>query len=205
MNEPRARIDTTDKIWTFYYLVRVPEMGATSVDYLRTYGTYITGDRGVDKALSQQWMTRQMTISQMIELYADGVQIKIVNEADIKDIYEAIAQHLEGWRYQLAHGINIGDAPIDDLIAMDEFANGVYEFARHHLTRDTVNSIIAQRMANITKVNPGNFFNKPKTQSAETSENGASIVNAIDEGDRTPERDSMGSFLKDRMMSLKKW
>ena len=201
MYKVQPRLDTTDKIWTYYYLVRVPELGCTSVDYMRQYGTYITGHKQIDQALSQQWMTRQMTIAQMVDLYRDGVQIKIVNESDVKDIYEAIASHLEGWRSQLEHGINIGDAPIDDLIAMDDFANGVYEFARHHLTRDAVNSIMAQHMSNTLRVNPGNFFSKPKTPGVEVTEDGISKINPIDE-DLTPERDSLGAFLKDRLVTL---
>lgn len=198
---PKERLDTTEKIWEYYYLVRVPELAATSVDYLKTYGTYITGDKGIDQALSNQWMTRQMTINNMIDLYRDGVQIKIVKESDVKEIYETIALHLEGWRSQLERGINIGDAPIEDLIAMDDFASAVYEFARHHLTRDTVNSIMAQRMAGIARLNPANFFNKPVTPGVETSEDGVSRINAIEE-DRTPERDSLGAFLKERLITV---
>lgn len=201
---PKERLDTTEKIWEYYYLVRVPELAATSVEYLKTYGSYITGDKGVDQALTNQWMTRQMTINQMIDLYREGVQIKIVKESDVKEIYETIALHLEGWRSQLERGINIGDAPIEDLIAMDDFASAVYEFARHHLTRDTVNSIMAQRMASTARLNPANFFNKPTTPGVETSENGVSRINAIEEN-TTPERDSLGAFLKERLITFGKF
>lgn len=198
---PKERTDTTEKIWEYYFLVKVPELAATSVEYLRTYGSYITGDKGIDQALSNQWMTRQMTINQMVDLYRDGVQIKIVKETDVKEIYEIIAMHLDGWRSQLERGINIGDAPIEDLIAMDEFASAVYEFARHHLTRDTVNSIMAQRMAGVSRLNPANFFNKPVTPGVETSEDGVSRINAIPESN-TPERDSLGAFLKERLITV---
>ena len=103
-------------------------------------------DRHVDRALSNQWFTRYMTINAMVDLWREGSHVKILSEADIKDIYESVAAHLEGWRYQLERGINIGGAPLDDLIAMDDFANAVYKHARHHLTQDIVDSIFARQL-----------------------------------------------------------
>lgn len=134
--------DTTKLIWEKLFLVSIPEIYATSETFVRMYGTPITLDRGIDAALSNQWFTRYMTIDNMVDLWKEGAHIKILSEDDIKEIYDLLSLHLEGWKSQLERGINIGAAPIQDLIAMDEFATATYKFARHHLTQEIVDSIL---------------------------------------------------------------
>lgn len=195
------RPDTTKLIWEKLYLVSVPELYATSETFVRQYGTPITMDKGVDRALNNQWFTRYMTINQMVDLWREGSHVKIHSEADIKDIYDNIATHLEGWKFQLERGINIGGAPLDDLIAMDDFANAVYKHARHHLTQAVVDSIFARQLSATAGITPGNFFTQKPVQHTETDS--AKLQQQIE--DDLPKRDSLGDFLKDRLVSLKKF
>ena len=195
------RPDTTKDIWEKLYLVSIPEIHATSEAFVRQYGTPITMDRNVDRALSNQWFTRYMTINDMIELWREGSHVKILSESDIKAIYDTLATHLEGWKHQLERGINIGGAPLDDLIAMDDFANAVYKHARHHLTQAIVDSIFAKHLSAAAGVTPGNFFMKKPVAATETdSEKAQQQIE-----DNLPKRDSLGDFLKDRLVSLKKF
>lgn len=195
------RPDTTKHIWEKLYLVSVPEIFATSETFIRQYGTPMTMDRDIDRALSNQWFTRYMTINNMVDLWREGSHVKIHSEDDIKEIYESLAMHLEGWKSQLERGINIGGAPIDDLIAMDDFANAVYKHARHHLTQAIVDSIFARQLSASAGVTPGNFFMKKSIAPTETDS--AKVQKEIE--DNLPKRDSLGDFLKDRLISLKKF
>ena len=195
------RPDTTKDIWEKLYLVSVPEIFATSETFIRQYGTPMTMDRDIDRALSNQWFTRYMTINNMVDLWREGSHVKIHSEDDIKEIYESLAMHLEGWKSQLERGINIGGAPIDDLIAMDDFANAVYKHARHHLTQAIVDSIFARQLSASAGVTPGNFFMKKSIAPTETDS--AKVQKEIE--DNLPKRDSLGDFLKDRLISLKKF
>lgn len=194
------RPDTTKLIWEKLYLVSVPEIFATSEEFVRTYGTPITMDRNVDRALSNQWFTRYMTINNMVDLWREGSHVKIHSEADVKEIYDSLAMHLEGWKSQLERGINIGAAPLDDLIAMDDFANAVYKHARHHLTQAVVDSIFARQLSAAAGVTPGNFFLKPP---APVETDSAKVQQRIEDG--LPKRTPLGDFLKDRLISLKKF
>lgn len=191
------RVDTTNAIWEKLYLVTVPEIHATSEAFVRQYGTPITMDRQVDRTLSNQWFTRYMTINDMVDLWREGSHVRIHSEKDIKDIYDTLAAHLEGWKHQLERGINIGGAPLDDLIAMDDFANAVYKHARHHLTQDIVDSIFAKHLSASAGVTPGNFFARPVVP---TETDSAKIQQQIE--DNLPKRDSLGDFLKHRLVSL---
>jgi hypothetical protein len=196
--------DTTVYLWDYLYTVRVPQLETMSKEYMRAVGTYITGDRGIDNALANQWITTMIPIHQMVEYHKKGSQLRIVNVADTKEIYEHIANHLEAWKHQLERGINIGDAPIEDLIAMDRFAHDVYEHARYNFTEETVASILGRRLEAVGRFNPNNFFQKPvKTaQGNVTTENGITRINAEPESD-TPERETYADFLKNRLVLIK--
>lgn len=187
--------DTSKPLWENYYLARVPYIQSTSVDYMRTIGTYVTGDREVDKALSNQWVTTMMTIAQMVEYYADGAQIKIVKQADIKEIYTLISAHLDAWLHQLKYGVNIGNAPIHDLMTMDRFANEIYDHAKYHFTPDVMESLLIKGLVSASPFNPSNFFkNKDMTRKSEEEVN-----NGI------PERESLSDHLKEHLYNLKRW
>jgi hypothetical protein len=45
--------DTTKALWERLYLVRLPRLEVASVQYLQTYGTYITGDKLIDQHCSE--------------------------------------------------------------------------------------------------------------------------------------------------------
>src|SRR5574343_2048969 len=115
-------VDTTVKLWEYYYKARIPTLASRSIQDIREKGTPISGVPEIDKDLKNQWTTTYLTIRQMVEYFQEGISVKVVDIKDTKAIYEAISEHIHAWRERLERGINIGDAPIDDLIAMDQFA-----------------------------------------------------------------------------------
>ena len=198
----RPVLDTTTYIWDYYFSARVPQLDSTSLDYLRMYGSYTTMDRDIDQTLSNQWLTTMMNINQMVDYFKDGVQIRIVREEDIKTIYEYISLHLEAWRERLTRGINIGDAPIDDLIAMDSFANVVYVHAKHQFTREMVDSLFANALSNTISLNHTNFFNS-NVKTPERIDIGTGGRITVD-AEPEPQRDtSLADFLKNRLVRLR--
>lgn len=195
--------DTTTLIWDHLYRCRIPQLDSTSIDYMRAMGSYITGDPGIDREMSNQWITTMINIDTMVEYYRQGVAIKVCNYSDTKHIYEAISEHLLAWRTRLTHGINIGDAPIEDLILMDEFANVVYDHAKYQFTRDMVDSMFAKELEGITKYNALNFFaSKPTPQHATDEQGGVRINSLVPD---VPDRDSHSEFLKQRVLGLSTW
>lgn len=191
-------IDTTADLWDKLFLVRIPQLHSMTIDYMKTYGTYITGDKEIDNELSKQWMTTYLPIVKMVNYYREGVQIKIVNRDDIKTIYECISRHLIAWKDMLERGINIGDAPIDDLIAMDEFANDVYEYAKYNFRGGIIDSILATSLSNISVINAGNFF---RNGSFMKNDDGIVRINHDD----YPVRESLSDLLKNKLINLKRW
>ena len=80
-------------------------------------------------------------IVKMIDYYQKGASVYIVNQGDTKRIYEYIANHLQAWKYKLQTSMYIGNAPLDDLRLMDEFARSIYEHAKYLFTDEFVGSI----------------------------------------------------------------
>lgn len=150
--------DTTKHIWENLYMVRVPTLDATSVQFLKAHGTYITGDKRIDRANANSWLTTYLSIAKMVEMFKEGIAISVIYSADTKKIYDAIEAHLLAWKQQLEHGVNIGDAPLDDLIEMDKFAHTVYQYAKHHFTPELVNSLFARRLQDRFRAMPTNLL-----------------------------------------------
>lgn len=197
--------ETTKLVFDQYFLVRVQSIQSTSVEYMQRYGNYTTMDRDIDKELSKQWTTTMMPIHLMVDHYRNGGQIKVVKSEDTKVIYESISRHLEAWRRRLEFALFSGDAPVEDLLAMDVFANDVYEHAKFHFTQDTVDSYLAGQLRKVSRFNATNFFTeKPKELLPEVIE----IDNQSDElplegfqrTDTTGRKHySLGEFLRSKM------
>lgn len=172
--------DTTILIWEYYFKVRVPHFKSRSIDDVRTRGVNISGIKEVDQDIENTNITTFLTINNMIDLFKEGVSVSVIHYNDTKTIYEYISRHLEAWKIQLSHGINIGDAPIEDLIAMDMFANLVYDHAKYIFTEGLPDSVTARYMNNLMSINGLNLFNRKKE---------------IEENIEYPERNSYSQFL----------
>ena len=202
--------DTTTLLWDYYFHVKLPYLQTMSEDYMRVHGMPCSGSREVDQEVANSWFDTMISIAAMVDHFKNGVNVRVVKQSDTKLIYDYISRHLESWKTHLQYGINLGDAPIEDLIAMDQFANAVYEYAKYHFTQETLTSIFGRDMSNVLGFTPGTFF-KPGTMKSShlPSERAASklvntLVDRVEEN-KVPERASMASFLKTNLGSLKRW
>lgn len=175
--------DTTPEIWERRYLVKLPSLDATSISFLRNHGTYITGDKKIDRGNANSWITTYLTIDRMVDYYQEGVSIALVKQEDAKLIYEAIESHLLAWSEHLKYGMNTGDAPISDLIAMDEFAGIVYPHAKRHISDEIINNTLGRRLQSRFGFTPMTFMKSPNT---------------IVQEEKEPERTPFSDFLKAR-------
>ena len=196
-------VDTAKALWDILYLVRIPQLQTTTITYMRAVGTYMTGNRQIDRTVAEQWTTTMLPISTMIDYYKEGAQIKIVKESDIESIYIAISEHLNAWIHQLTFGINIGNAPIDDLVAMDQFANDIYAHAKYHFKPGMAESFLTRQLEQSATFSPQNFFRPdPKAKKVPETVDG---VTRINEEDPYPDRESLKDYLKAHLDTLKRW
>ena len=179
--------DTTPLIFDELFPIAVPNLQSTSIDHLRRYGSYTTFNTQFDRELANQWINTEASIDVMIEHFRQGTMVKLRRYMDAKKIYDNITEHLRAWKYQLDNGINIGAAPFDDLLLMDQFAHKVYEHAKYMFTPEVINNYMGQGMAEVSKLNAFNFFEAPKTVKPQAP---------------VPEREGMGEFLRNRLVNI---
>lgn len=185
--------DTTKAIWESLYMVRLPSLDATSVDFLKAHGTYITGNKRIDSANVNNWLTTYLTIAKMVELHKEGVAISVLNPGDTKRIYDAIEAHLLAWRSELEYGVNIGNAPLQDLMDMDRFANTVYQHAKYHITPEFLDSLFSRRIQERFKSTPSKMLKPLNTEESK-------------EPIATPERSThISDFLKGRVFGSRRF
>lgn len=202
-------MDTTKNIWEYLFLAKIPFLQSMPVELLRKTGVRVTDDKRDNNNIKNEWLTTYISIAKMVDYHSDGVLVKIVNHTDLPIIYDFISKHLAAWKEQLEFGINIGNAPIDDLVAMDTFATAVYEHAVHQFTRGEAESLIARHMAGIATYNRQNFFKDDGlrkylgTENVNVDENGVVHIGPVD--DKKPERESLGDFFKDRMIGYRRY
>jgi len=204
--KPIERVDTTIRIFDYLYRVRINYMMSRSIEDVRRNGTTVSGIASYDADIKNQMISMQLSIAQMVDYFADGVPVYVVDTKDTKEIYEAISEHIYAWKARLERGINIGEAPIEDLINMDRFANSVYEHAKFLICDDTSNSIFAQYAAKVQRLNHSNFFskrlitNQPSSSSEKISDRFSETKKEEEEG-----RDSLAEFFKSRTQHLRRY
>lgn len=198
--------DTTVLIWDYYFLVRVPFLQSTSEDYLRIHGMPMTGNKQIDLEVANSWITSMMNIATMVDHFKNGTPVSVIKTVDTKTIYDNITRHLENWKHKLQYGVNLGEAPVEDLIAMDQFANSVYEYAKYQFTPETISSLIGRDMSNLLGFTPSTFFKQGTVSSAHLPSERADQKFGEEKQDNSiGERDSLASFLKNSLGSLKRW
>jgi hypothetical protein len=204
-------MDTTKNIWEYLFMVRVPLLQSVSIEQLKKTGVRISGNKTDDINIKNEWLTSYMPISQMVDYHREGTLIRVVNQSDLPVMYDFISRHLSAWKEQLEYGINIGNAPIDDLVAMDAFATAVYEHAVHQFSRMEADSLIARHLMTLTSVNRQNFFKQDSikkylsTDGVEVDENGTVHIAGKKTEEETPQRETMAEFFKDRMIGYRRY
>lgn len=178
-----------EKITGYYYKCRFSYLQSRTVEDIKNTGVVITGIKEIDKDIDNQLITTYLTIEQMVNYFKEGVSIRLTSQSDIKIIYAAIDEYLESWKSQLTYGVNIGAAPFEYLMAMDRFANSIYEHAKYHFTEDAISSIMARHLSEISGLNNNTFFRQTPVSSHKTEEH--------------VDRESLGHFLENRMINFR--
>ncbi len=186
--------NTEKKIFDELYLCRIPNYKTMSADYLKIFGTPTTFNNDIDNQLSKELLTVMIPISKMVEYFQDGIVVRIVKAADTKLIYENIQLHLTVWRNYLERGLNTGNAPMDDLIALDQFASAVYPHATAFFTPAQVDSLFSRQTA-------GSIVNNSKIIQSLNKK----INNQDKEKEEIAQRESLADFFKDKSMGIRKW
>ena len=150
---PENERDTSWYIFNQKFRCSVPHIAMRSTEHLQHFGMPSCGIKEIDTETARERIDTYLSIAQMVEYFQKGTIVGVKKVADTKIIYERIVDHLNAWKKQLREGLNNGEAPLQDLIDLDQFANAVYAHAQFHFTNDIVESLLMRRMDEIMPFN----------------------------------------------------
>ncbi len=197
-------MDTTTLLWDYYYRVKLPYLQTRTTDELKNLGVNVSGIPAIDNDIPNQEFVTMISINKMVEFYKEGVQIKVMDRKDTKEIYDSISKHIQAWKEYLHTGINIGAAPVEDLIALDQFANTVYEHAKYQFTYEDADSIASRYFGHLEFANASTFFNSKKAGNLNTPANQVS-PGVYDDAELYPERDSLTDYFKSHIKNIRRY
>jgi hypothetical protein len=130
------------------FLCRIPQLATRTVDDLKEFGVFSTGDAIVDREMAKDWVSRWLSIAQMEHIFTKGFPIKVVNYGDTKKIYELISAHLLTWRefFETAENNRVPAETVDELVNLDKLASEVYKPAKHLFTEEIAQSLFSQAL-----------------------------------------------------------
>lgn len=158
-------------IFNNLYMASVKYRDTLSPDYIRLFGMPTVGDAHFDRQMATEQIDSYLTINQMVEYFKKGVTVSLTNHGDSKAIYDIVEQYLRAWKQDLEVGINIGDAPIKDLVDLDRFANVVHGHASHYMGVTHFDSEFVNALTNGGQLmNRDSLFKAPVKVVEETGE-----------------------------------
>lgn len=193
MRKVQESLNTEKKIFDELYLCKISNYKSMSADYLKMFGTPTTFNDDIDHELSKELIKVMIPIAKMVDYFKEGIVVRVVKPSDTKLIYESISLHLSLWRDHLEKGLNIGNAPMEDLIAMDAFASAVYPHATAFFTGSQVESLFNRQTRNSIVSNSQLIQNLNKK------------IESNDEKEKIADRESLADFFKDKSMGIRKW
>lgn len=118
-------------IWDTLYRVSVPDQLTQSPEYLRKFGTYVTGNKEVDAMLTRNMTTVMIPVAKILEYYEQGVEIHILNREDMIKIHKDLELYLNEWRERLRIDINLQVSEYKPLIlSLEKLSKELYNKAK---------------------------------------------------------------------------
>lgn len=202
--------DTSIYIFDYLYSCRVPLHATLTENEMRVFGYVHTGNNDIDNGTREQLVPVMWPISKMATAFGQGDAVRLVKYSDAKEIYEHVERHLVAWKNKLEVAFHIGEAPLKDLILLDEFANSVYEHAKHNFTNQYVESLMMRDLTAVSAINRSNLFksrkNKPTLDNKVNSTNEEHIkINSDQNENKSIEREMLGDVFKSRIAGNVGW
>lgn len=207
MQQRKTTVPTGNDLWDKYFRVRMLYLHSRSIEQIRRYGMRVSGVEEIDQHLDKQEIVTEANIDRMFEKWRAGVTVKVVNYSDTAEIYKIIHSHLIAWAEYLSQGVNIGNAPLKDLIELDQFAGVVYDKAKSVFSEELRKTAIDSNFLNVQSIHFKNILSRSvKEEVTHNAASGAEVTKVTkvdDNGIR--ERNSLKEIFSQQINQLSGW
>lgn len=140
-----------EKIFLYYVDCYIPQMYLIDQDIAERFGVFTSMNDNVDGGRMNAPVAARLTVAQMADKARQGAQIALMNPEDSKQIYMWIKEHIGDWHDALLHDPNRREAPVDDLVALEEFAEQLFPTAKMYLDSQPTNSKLFTALENMNR------------------------------------------------------
>ena len=123
-------------IFSKRYLCSFNDMQTRHPADIRIFGIRSSGNELIDRQQQSANITTYITIATMAHYARMGVTIRLVNYKDAKVIYEAISDHIRGWRENYSFSLNKSIVPVEDLQALEDLSVKVFPAAKSTIIKE---------------------------------------------------------------------
>lgn len=113
-------------IWNDLFHVVVAQKHTLSPNHLTNIGIPTTGIHEYDVENHNAKTPILLNIDSIVENFKVGIPMTLPNKNEIVIIYNAVNRYLQAWYDVLRYSINVGQAPVEDLLLLDRFATDLY-------------------------------------------------------------------------------
>lgn len=193
----RETKNTDELIFDYRFLVKVPHQETRSLEDLSRRGTRLSDLPELNSSVSKEIRQCYLNIAQMTDYFKEGIVVAVPRHEDTKTIYRFVSAHIEKWKEIIVNRLNVGNAPLEDLIALDEFAAKVYKHARHHMKEPAFVDIINTKMGGNPLISMHDIFKNYDAINHQIVEDKKTSEGKIE----LPEHEDSLEFFKSRILA----
>lgn len=147
----KAEHSPAEKIFKYYVDCMIPQMYLVDHDFVERFGLSTSMNDAVDSGRMNAQVPARLTVAQMADKARQGAQIALMCPEDSKQIYGWIRDHVSDWHDALARDPNRRDAPLEDLAALEEFAELLFPMARLFMESQPTTSKLFNALENMNR------------------------------------------------------
>lgn len=141
------------EIWDILYEVKIPDALTLDREYIKIFGTYVTGNKQIDESLKTSFTTVKIPIIRILEYYLEGVEIQIPRREDMIAMHKSIERYLQEWKDYITYSINSSDIEKHKklITGLEKLSKVIYDKAT---TREVLDNLFIGKQVQFGLMNP---------------------------------------------------
>lgn len=119
--------DPTWKLFNRVWPCRIEYIYTINQAVTSEYGHIVSDDPEDAQRQADATVLVSLSIPNMVDKYRNNIPFWLTPKADVHTMYEMIHDHIKRWHEYTLNNFDTSIVPVDDLLAMGEFASALYE------------------------------------------------------------------------------
>ena len=139
-------------IWDRLYDCLIPDHVTLHPEYLKRFGTYVTGDKNIDTMVANNFTRVKINVATILTYFEDGVEVQITSREDMIQMHRDIEAYLAEWQEHLKYDINLSVHEHKDmLLSLEKLSKEIY---RKAAPREVIDNLFTKKDLGLGLMNP---------------------------------------------------